>query len=75
MVKTKNLTIMITDIKGFTPKTSKSSREQLQKMLELHDQLVCPFFNEYGGKIVKTIGDSFLTTFHSPTDAVLCGKV
>lgn len=72
-VKTKNLTIMLTDIKGFTPKTSKSSRAQLHKILNLHDELICPFFNEFGGKIVKTIGDSFLTTFHSPTDAVLCG--
>jgi class 3 adenylate cyclase len=72
-MKTKHLTIMFTDIKGFTPRTSRSSREQLKKLLELHDELICPFFNEFGGKIIKTIGDAFLVTFHSPTDAVLCG--
>jgi len=64
---------MFTDIKGFTPRTSRSSREQLKKLLELHDELICPFFNEFGGTIIKTIGDAFLVTFHSPTDAVLCG--
>jgi class 3 adenylate cyclase len=72
-METKHLTIMFTDIKGFTPRTSRSSREQLKKLLELHDDLICPFFNEFGGTIVKTIGDAFLVTFHSPTDAVLCG--
>jgi len=71
--KTQTLTIMFTDIKGFTDRTSKSSREQLNKMLELHEELICPFFNEFGGKIIKTIGDAFMVTFHSPTDAVLCG--
>ncbi len=70
---TKTLTIMFTDIKGFTDRTSKSSRDQLKKMLDLHDELICPFFNEFGGEIVKTIGDAFMVTFHSPTDAVLCG--
>jgi len=70
---TKTLTIMFTDIKGFTDRTSKSSRDQLKKMLDLHDELICPFFNEFGGRIVKTIGDAFMVTFNSPTDAVLCG--
>jgi len=73
MVETKHLTIMLTDIKGFTPRTSESSRTQLHKMLELHDKLISPLFEEFGGTIVKTIGDAFLVTFNSPTDAVLCG--
>lgn len=64
---------MFTDIKGFTQRTSHSSREQLTKLLELHDELILPVFEEFGGKVIKTIGDAFLVTFHSPTDAVLCG--
>ncbi len=72
-MKTKHLTIMFTDIKGFTYKTSLSSREQLKIYLELHDNLVRPIFERYSGKVIKTIGDAFLVVFDSPTNAVLCG--
>ena len=72
-MKTKHLTIMLTDIKGFTPKTSKISREKLEKLLDMHEKLIPPVFKKFGGRIVKTIGDAFLVTFNSPTDAVLCG--
>jgi len=64
---------MLTDIKGFTPKTSKISREKLERLLDMHDKIITPVFKKFGGRIVKTIGDAFLVTFTSPTDAVLCG--
>ena len=72
-MKVKHLSIMFTDIKGFTSKTAKKSRKELSRMLELHDALIRPIFKEFGGKVIKTIGDAFLVTFTSPTDAVLCG--
>ncbi|PIN77972.1 hypothetical protein COV15_00820 [Candidatus Woesearchaeota archaeon CG10_big_fil_rev_8_21_14_0_10_34_12] len=72
-MKTKHLTIMFTDVKGFTPRTSTISRQQLHKLLELHDKLIIPVFKEFNGRIVKTIGDSFMVSFNSPTDALLCG--
>jgi len=72
-MNTRTLTIMFTDIKGFTSKTSASSRAELKRMLELHSSLIEPVFKQYGGRIVKTIGDAFMVTFQSPTDAVLCG--
>jgi class 3 adenylate cyclase len=72
-MKTTHLTIMFTDIKGFTSRTARSSREQLHQLLDLHDQLVIPIFKKFGGRVVKTIGDAFMVSFHSPTDAVLCG--
>jgi len=64
---------MFTDIKGFTHRTSHSSRKQLEMLLDLHDQLILPIFKEFNGNVIKTIGDAFLVTFHSPTEAVLCG--
>ena len=73
MLKTKNLTIMFTDMKGFTTKTATHSRKQLQHLLELQDELIKPAIKHFDGNIVKTIGDAFLVTFESPTDAVLCG--
>jgi len=64
---------MFTDIKGFTDRTSHSSRKELQELLELHDELILPIFDDFGGTVIKTIGDAFMVKFSSPTNAVLCG--
>ncbi|HVE11750.1 MAG TPA: adenylate/guanylate cyclase domain-containing protein [Elusimicrobiota bacterium] len=69
----KTLAIMFTDIKGFTARTSDSSREAVQKLLSEHDRLLAPAFRHLQGNVVKTIGDAFLVWFESPTNAVLCG--
>lgn len=70
---TRHLTILLTDIKGFTDKTSHQSRTQIQDLLDKHRELVLPTLEGKGGKLVKTIGDAFLMSFDSPTDAVLAG--
>ena len=70
---TRNLTILLTDIKGFTDKTSNKSRSQIQEMLDRHRDIVLPVLESRGGKLIKTIGDAFLMVFESPTDAVLSG--
>lgn len=72
-METKNLTIMLTDIKGFTDRTSRQSRSQMTDLLNRHRELLLPVIKNYKGNLVKTIGDAFLVTFESPTDAVLCG--
>jgi class 3 adenylate cyclase len=64
---------MLTDIKGFTQRTSHSSREALKQLLDDHERLLYPVFRYYQGALVKTIGDALLITFESPTNAVLCG--
>lgn len=69
----KVLSIMFTDIKGFTERTSATSREDLVGLLKKHDSLLIPVIGRFSGTIVKTIGDAFLVTFDSPTNAVLCG--
>ncbi len=70
---TRHLTILLTDIKGFTDKTSQKTRADIQAMLDEHRELVLPILEGKGGKLVKTIGDAFLMTFESPTNAVLAG--
>jgi class 3 adenylate cyclase len=70
---TRNLSIMFTDIKGFTQRTSASSREAMKALLAQHERLLLPVFAHFEGTVVKTIGDAFLVHFESPTDAVLCG--
>mgnify|MGYP003802955527 CR=1 FL=1 len=64
---------MFTDIKGFTERTSSASREQLIDLLKKHDSVLLPVINRFEGAVIKTIGDAFLVTFESPTNAVLCG--
>jgi class 3 adenylate cyclase len=69
----KNLAIMLTDIKGFTARTSESTREGMVSLLAEHDRLLLPVFRYFDGTVVKTIGDAFLVRFDSTTDAVLAG--
>lgn len=72
-METRTLTIMFTDIKGFTAKTSDSSRDEMARMMSEHERLLTPAFGYFNGRVIKTIGDAFLVVFDSPTDAVLCG--
>ncbi len=70
---TRNLAVMFTDIKGFTARTSASTRDGVRSLLDEHDRLLRPVFRHFDGTIVKTLGDAFLVYFESPTDAVVCG--
>jgi len=70
---TKTLTIMFTDIKGFTQRTSDSSRDNFNALMDAHERLLTPVFRHFEGRVIKTIGDAFLVCFDSPTDGVLCG--
>jgi class 3 adenylate cyclase len=70
---TRHLTILLTDIKGFTDKTSHKSRAGITTMLDDHRAVVLPILEGRGGRLIKTIGDAFLVTFESPTNAVLAG--
>jgi adenylate cyclase len=72
-VRTANLAIVFTDIKGFTERTSRQTLEQNEMLLTTHNELLAPLFKNLGGRIVKTIGDAFMVTFESPTSAVLAG--
>ncbi|REG37371.1 class 3 adenylate cyclase [Archangium gephyra] len=72
-MKTANLAIVFTDIQGFTERTSRQTLEENQRLLRVHHELLTPVFKAFGGRIIKSIGDAFLVTFESPTQAVLSG--
>jgi adenylate cyclase len=72
-MRTENLAVMLTDMKGFTAATSRQSREENARMLALQDELVLPVMRAFGGRRVKTMGDASLVLFASPTSALLCG--
>lgn len=71
-MRTENLAIVFIDIAGFTPRTSSQTREENLQMLKRFDGIVRPLVRCYSGKVIKTIGDAYLLTFRSPTDALLC---
>ncbi|HYO60141.1 protein kinase domain-containing protein [Archangium sp.] len=71
--KPQNLTVMLTDLQGYTERTSRQTHEQNARMLETHDGLLLPLVRQYGGRLVQKRGDALLAVFPSPTHAVLCG--
>jgi len=71
-MKTENLAIVFVDIAGFTPRTSAQTREENSRLLRRFDEVVRPVVRAYNGRVIKTMGDAFLLTFRSPTDALLC---
>jgi class 3 adenylate cyclase len=72
-MRTENLAVMLTDMKGFTAATSRQSRAENVRMLALQDALILPVVQAFGGGRVKTIGDAYLVLFASPTAGLLCG--
>jgi class 3 adenylate cyclase len=72
-MRTENLAVMLTDMKGFTAATSRQSRAENARMVALLDELVVPVVRAFRGRRVKTIGDAYLVLFDSPTAAILCG--
>lgn len=71
-MRTENLAIVFIDIAGYTARTSSQTREENLRLLRRFDEVVRPLVRAYRGSVVKTIGDAYLLTFRSPTDALLC---
>ena len=63
--------IMFTDIVGYTSLTQ-SNESATVRLLEDHRALARPFFTNYGGREIKTVGDAFMVEFGSALDATLC---
>jgi class 3 adenylate cyclase/uncharacterized RDD family membrane protein YckC len=74
-MKSQNLSIMLTDIQGYSSASASSSREEILALIRRHNQLMQPVIHFYGGTIIKTIGDAFLVTFPSATDAAVCAII
>jgi class 3 adenylate cyclase len=66
-------TIMFIDIEGFTKRTTKSTREMWFNLQDIFDKVALPVFKKYNGNVIKKIGDCYMVTFNSPTNAIMCG--
>lgn len=69
--QSENLAIVFTDIAGYTEATASRSRADTANILRIHNEILLPIVEAYRGFHVKSIGDSLLLTFSSPTDALL----
>lgn len=69
----RTLTVFLVDLKGYTRRAASSSRDEITKLLRNYRKLITPVMDRYGGRIVKELGDAFLVTFESPTNAVIAG--
>ena len=67
------LTILLVDLKGYTPRVAASSRQEVRDLLGNFRRPILQVMQRSGGRIVKEIGDAFLVTFESPTNAVTAG--
>ena len=73
LLRAQNLTVMVTGIADITERTSRQTREQNARMMREYERVVLPLLKDAGGKVRQQRGDVLLTTFKSPTEAVLCG--
>ena len=64
---------MFVDVQGYTLRTSQATRQENQVFVREVNQFVQDKVKDKGGNLVKAMGDGFLITFESPTDAVACG--
>lgn len=69
------LTILKTDMKGFTKRSTNQSRDEMKKSVEAHIALLTQLINKKNGHVFKTEGDSVLASFESPTDALHAAKI
>lgn len=69
-MSTATRTVVFTDLADYTAKVSGSDREGLRRILKEHEAVVQPIVENYGGRIIKNLGDSFLIMFQAATDAL-----
>ncbi|MDE1153172.1 MAG: adenylate/guanylate cyclase domain-containing protein [Micavibrio sp.] len=65
------LTILFTDIKGFTRITEEHGEAYSNTLRRHHDDVVVPIIErDGGGRVIKHIGDSVMAVFSEPSTAV-----
>ena len=63
--------IMFTDIRGFSRKMGENETVAMA-LLRAHDAMMRELVEKHGGRVIKSIGDSFMVDFSSAVNAVKC---
>jgi adenylate cyclase len=64
------LTLMFTDIEGFTTYAAAHGDRAAVQLVRHHDAAVLPAMRHHGGRILKRLGDGLMVAFGRPADAV-----
>ncbi len=64
------ITILFTDIVDSTRHWDELGDVDTRVLIEQHNSALIPLVEEYGGDMIKTIGDSIMATFLEPANAV-----
>lgn len=64
------LTVVFTDLVGFSAWALSAGDTAATEMLRLVDGAVTPRLGEHGGRVVKRLGDGLMATFREPAEAV-----
>ena len=66
----KKIAVLFTDIVGSSNFFKLNGDIEGRKMLKTHQDLASPIINEFGGTVVKMLGDSVMAYFLGPEDAL-----
>ncbi len=66
----KQVTVMFTDIAGFTAYAAARGDRAAMRLVTRHDRAVLPAIRYHRGRIVKRLGDGLMATFPSPAEGV-----
>src|SRR5882672_908735 len=67
-----DVTVLFTDIQGFTELTDRVGDQAAQGVLRAHNAIVRQLLVAHGGHEVKSVGDGFMVIFNTPEAGVRC---
>jgi len=67
---TRVMTVVFTDLEGFTTYTDVNGDAAAMALIAEHHDLAAPMVRRWNGRIVKRLGDGLLCTFPDPSSAV-----
>lgn len=71
IIKSKNLSVMFSSVFSETSSTA-NDPDTIMAIVRRYNQLMVPVIKSHGGTIIKSVGEVFLCTFQSATDASIC---
>ncbi|MDY6973379.1 MAG: adenylate/guanylate cyclase domain-containing protein [Thermodesulfobacteriota bacterium] len=66
----KQVTVLFTDICGYTKYMDTRGDVNGRAMLQKHNDIAMPLIEKHDGMVIKTIGDAIMATFSNPLVAV-----